>query len=544
MTENNEPDELASLPAAVAFDSRRARLPLVWLVPIVAALIGGWIALRAVLDHGPTIVVTFIDADGLETGKTKVRYKSVDVGDVKRVTLAPDHRTVNVSIEMAKFAKPFLVEGTRFWVVRPRLGASGVSGLGTLLSGAYIGMDVGTSAESSREFVGLEAPPVISGDTAGKEYVLEAADVGSLGVGAPAYFHHIQVGQISSLELNADGRGVTLRLFVQSPYDRFVTRDTRFWHASGVDVAVDSGGVHMQTESLATILAGGVALEAPPGSVAVNPAAPDTHFRLMASRDIAMKAADGAAESYVLYFNESLRGLTPGAIVDFRGVEVGEVSSMRVDYDRVAQKFLFPVVINVYPERIQPDYGKGAADPRGAVHSLVVRMIGHGLRAQLRPGSLLTGQLYIALDFFPRAAKVAAQPNLNPMPLPTMPGNLEELQNSVVSVAHKLDQLPLERIGRDLDLVLGSLHTTLTGANALIAKVDKDIVPETQSTLAQAKLTLAQTQAAIAPDTTLQSDLHATLTSVTRAADSIRVLADYLDKHPEALIRGKTQEPK
>jgi len=540
MSEDGDFEAADALPAVSG--RNRMRLPLIWLVPILAAIIGGWIAVRAILDHGHFIVVTFIDADGIEAGKTKVRYKNVDLGDVRKITLAADHRTVNVSIEMARFADPFLVDGTRFWVVRPRLGASGVSGLGTLLSGAFIAMDVGTSHDYVRNFTGLEVPPAITGDSAGKQFVLEAADLGSLSVGAPAYFHHIQVGQIIALALNDDGRGVTLKLFIQSPYDRFVTSDTRFWHASGVDVAVDAGGVHMQTESLTTILAGGVALEAPPGSTAVSPVPSESHFKLVASRESAMKAPDGAVETFVLYFDESLRGLAPGAAVDFRGVEIGEVTSLKVEYDRGTDKFLFPVLVNIYPERVRSRYRKGSNHPQASSYDLVASMIEHGYRAQLRTASLLTGQLYIALDYFPHSAKLVAQPTQAPMPLPTIPGNLAELQNSIVSVAHKLDQFPLDKIGHDLDHVLGSLNITLASANAMIGKVDKEIVPEAQSTLAQAKVTLAQTQNALGPDTSLQTDLHATLSSVSRAADSVRVLVDYLDKHPEALIRGKVQE--
>jgi paraquat-inducible protein B len=544
MSEPVDPTDLDSLPSAVVYRSQRSRLTLVWLVPAVAALIGGWIAVRAIIDRGPTITVTFIDADGIEAGKTKVRYKSVDVGSVKMVSLAPDLRTVTVTIEMAKFARALLVSGTRFWVVRPRLGASGVSGLGTLLSGAYIGMDMGSSHEAAREFSGLETPPVVAGGTPGKQFVLESQDLGSLGVGAPAYFHHIQVGQISSLSLNPDGHGVTLKLFVEAPYDRFVTDDTRFWHASGVDIAVDSAGVRMQTESLTAILAGGVALETPPGSIATAPASADSHFHLATNRDAAMKAPDRVVDPYILYFDESLRGLAPGSIVNFRGVDIGEVTSMKVEYDRSQERFRFPVLINVYPERIRSRYRQGSDRPQVAAHALVAGMIEHGFRAQLRTASLLTGQLYIALDFFPRSAKVAPQPELTPMPLPTIPGNLEELQNTIVSVAHKLDQLPLAKIGQDADDALRSLSRALGSANGLLGKVEGDILPEAKSTLTQAQLTLAQAQQAVAPETSLQSDLHSTLTSVTRAADSIRVLADYLDKHPEALLRGKTEERK
>jgi paraquat-inducible protein B len=544
MNEPHNPSGLDSLPKAIPHQPRRLRLSWVWLVPILAGILAGWIAVRAILDRGPAIEVTFKDAEGIEAGKTKVRYKSVDIGSVKTVTLTSDRRTVHVLIQMEKFARPFIVAGSRFWVVRPRLGVSGVSGLGTLLSGAYIAMDAGSSQAPQNRFAGLEVPPIVAGDTAGTEFVLDGQDLGSLGVGAPAYFRHIQVGQVSAVMLNRDGRGIILQLFVYAPYDHFVTDDTRFWHASGVDVAVSSSGVHLQTESLATVLAGGIAFEAPTESTAIKPATPGTHFRLARNRESAMKAPDRVVESYVLYFEESLRGLMPGASVDFRGIEIGEVASMNVEYDRAGEKFLFPVLIHIYPERIEARYRSGTDRPQTAAHALVATMIGHGYRAQLRSSSLLTGQLYIALDSFPRATPVIAQPELTPMPFPTIPGNIEQLQNTVVSLAQKLDRLPVDRIAGNIDSVLTSLHAALDGTNHLVGSVDKNLIPEAQSALAQARMTLADTQHVVAPEASLQGDVHSTLTSIGRAADSVRVLADYLDQHPEALLRGKAEGSK
>ncbi|HEY0340955.1 MAG TPA: MlaD family protein [Steroidobacteraceae bacterium] len=539
-----EPNVPASneLPTAAPHRSaHRSRIPLVWVVPAVAAVIGVWLGIHAYLDRGPTITVTFLDAEGIEAGKTKVRYESVDIGTVATVAPAQDRRTVDVTIETAKFAAPFLVTGTRFWIVRPRLGATVVSGLGTLLSGAFIAMDAGTSKEEARDFTGLELPPAVAGSATGRQFVLDAADVRSLSVSSPVYFHHIAVGQISSIALNPDGRGVTLTAFINTPYDAFVTRDTRFWHASGVDVEVDSSGVHVQSESMATILAGGIAFDSLPSSTAGAPAAEGTHFRLGANRQASMKTADATSEPYVLYFEQSLRGLAPGAAVDFRGMEVGEVVAVNLEYERSSGKLRFPVLIDIYPERVQSRYAKGDEAASTLSRALVGRLVEQGLRAQLRTASLLTGQLYIALDFFPRSVKVTAQPTLTPMPLPTVPGNFEELQNSLASVAHKLDQLPLDKIAHDLDVALVSLNGTLGSTNGVMAKVESDILPEAKSTLSQARHSLQQT---LAPEAALQNDLHTTLSSVGRAADSIRVLADYLDAHPEALLRGKKEDPK
>jgi paraquat-inducible protein B len=525
------------LPTAEAHRAHRSRIPLVWVVPALAACIGAWLAINAYLDHGPPIRITFSDAEGIEAGKTKLRYESVDIGDVKAVKLAPDGRTVEVVVETANFAAPFLVSGSRFWIVRPRLGTTGISGLGTLLSGPYIAMDPGRSKAAARNFSGLDRPPVVAGSAQGRGFVLEAKDVGSLSVSSPAYFRHIQVGRISAIALNPDGHGVTLNLFIDSPYDRFVTDDTRFWHASGVDVDLDSNGIHVQSQSLTTILAGGIALEAPVGSLASVPSAENAHFALDANRAAAMKPPNGITESYVLYFGESLRGLTPGAVVDFRGVEIGEVVAINVQYERDSEKFQFPVLINIYPERLQSRFSKGGDRPATQSHPFIARLIEQGFRAQLRSSSLLTGQLYVALDFFPRAAKVRSSPELTPMPLPTIAGNLEQVQNSIISVAHKLDQLPLNKIAQDFDATLVSL-------NSLLGNADRIILPEAKSTLSQARGTLLEAQQALAPDSSLQGDLHSTLTSVGRAADSIRTLVDYLDRHPEALIRGKVEDPK
>jgi paraquat-inducible protein B len=536
MTETSPNAAPTPLPSAVARPAHRSRIPLVWLVPALAAGIGAWLAIHAFLDHGPVIKITFLDAEGIEAGKTKLRYDSVDIGDVRAIQLASDGRTVEVTVETANFASPFLVSGSRFWIVRPRLGTTGISGLGTLLSGPYIAMDAGASKAPARSFSGLERPPVVAGSAQGRQFVLEAKDLGSLSVSSPAYFHHIPVGRISAIALNPDGHGVTVNVFIDSPYDRFVTEDTRFWHASGVDVDLDSSGIHVQSQSLTTILAGGIAFEAPPDSLASVPSEENSHFSLGLNRATAMKPPNGITESYVLYFSESLRGLAPGAVVDFRGVEIGEVVAINVQYQRDSEKFQFPVLINIYPERLQSRFSKGGDRPVTQSHSFISSLIEQGFRAQLRSASLLTGQLYVALDFFPRAAKVHSLPELTPMPLPTIPGNLEQVQKSLISVAQKLDELPLNKIAHDLDATLVSLHGFLDHA-------DHEILPEAKSTLSQARDTLLDAQHALAPDSSLQSDVHGTLLSVGRAADSIRTLVDYLDKHPESLIRGKSAEP-
>ena len=232
-------------------------------MPIIAVLIGGWLAVKAVIDKGPTITISFATGEGLEAGKTKIKFKNVDIGTVKGVSLSPDHGHVIARAELAKDAARLLVDDTRFWVVRPRISGGTVSGIGTLLSGSFIGMDLGAASTPRRDFVGLEMPPVIPSGVPGREFVLKGDDMGSLDVGSPIFFRRLQVGQVTSYNLDDNGKGVTMRVFINSPYDKYVKDDTRFWQASGVDVSLDTNGVKVNTQSLVAILIGGLAFQTP-----------------------------------------------------------------------------------------------------------------------------------------------------------------------------------------------------------------------------------------------------------------------------------------
>ena len=231
-------------PEAVVVPRSRFLPELIWAIPVVAALIGGWLAVRAIRSHGPTITISFRDAAGLVAGKTKLRYRDVEVGEVRDIGFSPDRATVVITAELVREAGPWLVEDTRFWAVRARVAAGEVTGLETLLSGAYIGLDVGSSRRARREFIGLEEAPIVSGGTPGRAFVARGAR--AIGVGSPIFFHRMQVGQVTTSELDADGRQVSIGLFVRAPFDRYVTTSTRFWEAGGVRATLDTAGVKIE----------------------------------------------------------------------------------------------------------------------------------------------------------------------------------------------------------------------------------------------------------------------------------------------------------
>ncbi len=546
------------LPEAVAVPRRRFAPQLIWVVPIVAVLVGGWLAVKAVLERGPVITIAFKTAEGLEAGKTKIKYKEVEIGLVKAVTLSQDRKGVVATAELSKQAESFLVADTRFFVVRPRVTAGGVSGLGTLLSGGYIGIDIGKSKESRRDFVGLEVAPIVTRDEPGRQFILRANDVGSVDVGTPIYFRKVTVGQVVAEELEKSGKGVTFTIFVNAPFDQYVTPSTRFWNASGIDVSVSATGLQVRTESLISILVGGVAFEADPDAATESPADANTAFTLFADRTQAFKRLDAVVDTYLLVFDGSVRGLSPGAPLDFRGVNVGEVVKIGVSVDPNTFTFTMPVLVKLYPQRLASQQFIGTtmavSESPGVRLSRVKRMVDKGFRAQLRSGNLLTGQLYVALDFFPNAPKLKGDPIAkNPPEIPTIPGTFEELQDNLTNVVKKLDKLQIEEIGADARKVLASLDETLKGvdsllqgANGLVKRVDADVMPDLRRALDNAGraldnagATLKSADAVLSSESPLQSDLRQTLMDVNRTLAAIRALADTLTRNPESLVRGK-----
>ncbi|MEW6341586.1 MAG: MlaD family protein [Pseudomonadota bacterium] len=514
--------------------SRRWLPSLVWLIPLLAALIGIALAVRSVSGKGPEITISFNTAEGLESGKTQVKYKDVDIGYVKAIALSDDLSHVEIHVQLSKQGAKFAVKDTRFWVVRPRVGVSGVSGLGTLLSGAYIGADAGHSKETQAGFTGLETPPAVTGDQKGHRYTLHGDSLGSVDIGSPIFYRRVQVGQVVGFSLDKDGTGVTIQVFVNAPYDQYVGTNSRWWHASGVDLRLDSSGFVVNTQSLASIVVGGLAFESPPGQPVGEQAQEGMSFRLGADQADAMRTPDGIAVRMVMNFNQSLRGLSVGAPIDFRGIVLGQVTDIGVDYDPQTHTFTMPVTVEVYPDRLRRRIHNAAVpQPQTeASHAILQRLVARGLRGQLRTGNLLTGQLYIALDIFPNAAPASLDLTRDPVELPTIPNTLDALQVQVADIARKLDQIPFDQLGQNL-------NNSLKNADKLFAQLNTEVLPQARDTLASAQQTFSSAQATLQQDSPMQSDVHEALQELTRTLQSLNALSDYLERHPESLLRGK-----
>ena len=516
--------------------SRRWRPSLVWLVPMAAALVGLSLLISTWKTMGPRITISFQTAEGLEVGKTLVKYRDVTIGRVTAIAVSPDHGNVLVTVELAKSAQDVASDDTHFWVVRPRFGVGWVSGLNTLLSGSFIGVQTGASRLPRRRFVGLEDPPPLEHGPHGTLVLLHADDLGSVSLGAPVYFRRLQVGRVIDERLEPDGRGVQVALFIDAPSDRFVNESTRFWNAGGLDVSLGAGGLNLKTQSLISVLVGGIAFESPPVTSDVRPAISGTQFFLYKDQAAAMAPPDGEPHYVRMRFEQSLRGLSIGAPVEFVGVNIGSVFSIDLDYDATTQRFPVVVTAVIYPRRMGRAYEvlaqQGTAQSDDSMARLVGQLVARGLRAQPRPGNLLTGQLYLALDFIAGAQTARFDPAVRPLEIPTMRGSIDELQLRIASIVDKIDALPMAAIARHVD-------EDLTGIHAAIDQLNNQMIPSVTRTFGAAHMTLGNIDRVLADDSPQMDSLEQTLEQARKTMGSIRALTDYLDRHPEALIRGR-----
>jgi len=540
------PDDL---PHAVADPPRRKRLPFVWILPVLVAVVAAIVVLQQKLAEGPRIDIDFLSADGIEVNKTKIRYKDVDIGDVTDIHVAKDRKKVVVTARIHEDAREYLVDDTRFWVVRPRVAGGSVSGLGTLVSGAYISLDVGRSSIKRRTFDGLEVPPIVTSDLPGREFVLHADDIGSLSVGSAVFYRHMAAGQVVAYSLDPGGASVTIKIFIYKPYDAFVTRATRFWQASGIDMSIGSEGVKLRTESLTSILEGGIAFQALPAAATANTVPADTAFTLYTDRERAMRQSDTEVRTFIMYFKGSLRGLSVGAPVDLRGITIGEVKSLSVEYERDGGTLRFPVEVDIFPQRIRGrdrhgDHPLGIDETSDtASRVLVDSLVAHGMRAELKTGSLLTGQKYVALDFHTEVPPDPVGWDSKPAVFPTTTGALDDIQDSVGSIAKKLDKVPFDQMTARLMTTLTTLDDTLKTTDRLVRQIDGTLAPQISATLTEAQGAMKNAKEMLGQDAPLQSDLSATLLELSRAARSVSALVDYLERHPESLLRGKPGDP-
>lgn len=528
---------------------------LVWLIPIITLLIGGWLVYKTLSEQGPSVTISFKTADGIEAGKTKIKFKNVEIGVVESVQFAEDFTHVMLTAKFHYGTEEFLRRGTRFWVVKPRLGVRGVSGLDTLVSGAYIEIEPGQGIPR-RHFVGLEVPPVVRATENGKEIVLIADRLGSIDTGSPIYYQGITAGEVLGYELGNDRRSVYIHAFIKSPLDELVQSNTRFWNVSGMDVSMDADGFQMRTESMQSLLFGGIAFETPRTVEPVKDEVATLIFTLYGSYDDIQNQAFTHKIKFVTYFESSVRGLNLGAPVEFKGIKVGSVTDIKLEFNSKDTSFRIPVIIEIEPERI---VDRSASETDASPYETLANLVDKGLRAQLATGSLLTGQLFVQLDMRPDTeATLSGLQHVLPE-LPTVPGGMDAITASLQNFADKLEQVEIDKIGKELLTTLEGTSTlfnapelhaavadmkgTMRSLKTILDDLDgtniNDAIASAKAVLDKMQTTMTLLNATLRPDSPLQHSVIQMTSELEETARSIRALVDLLERNPDSLIFGK-----
>lgn len=486
------------------------RLSPIWIIPIVAALLGAWLAWKYYAARGPAITVRFETADGIVAGKTPVLCRSVTVGTVENVSLTSDLKGVVVTMQMTSEATRLLTADTQIWVVRPRYGAGGISGLSTLVSGSYIELAPGVSNAARWDFVGLEQPPVTPKGVPGLHVTLFTDEAGGIAPGTAITYKGLSAGRIETRIFHPENGKVEFGAFISAEFAPLVRANTKFWNVSGLDVQVGANGLQLRTGTLESLLMGGITFGQPTGAAASAPPATDgATFALYESLEDTKKFAMRSSLPYLLLFTGGVRGLSDDAPVEFRGVRIGTVNGVSFRYLPNDPERRVPVLIQIDPTFITnlPSENTEAAE------NFIADAVRNGLRASLKTGNLLTGQLYVDLDFQKDAPSATVAELEGYRIIPTISGGLGELQDKATAVLDKLAALPLDETVRNASAALEAVKTMTDN--------------------------LSKTADGFSADSPVYKQLTTTLRELDETLRSVRALADTLEQKPNSIIFGK-----
>jgi paraquat-inducible protein B len=541
----------------------------IWLIPLAALMVVGYLAYQFAVERGPLISITFDTAEGLKPKQTEVQYKAVTIGRVEEVKLSEDRSHVTAKIRMDPEHEHILTEHARFWVVRPRMegGLSALQeGLKTLVSGAYITVDPGDpppDAKRMTHFQGLAVPPSIRSNQPGTVYVLEASKLGSLKSGSLVRYRDTDVGEVLSHQLMPAGGGIQIRVFVEAPYDKHVVAETRFWNASGISIGSDGDGLNIELLSAKALFSGGILFDTPPEAIGNPPAKTGTRFELYDS-EAAARTTFFASHPYVSYFQSSVRGLSVGSEVHKYGQRIGTVTDVSLTRDPRGGhegQFAVRVAYVLQPERLLPEEDRVALEHEG-----IAELVDRNLRVVLHSTNMLTGQKALSLQYIPTGQPVELRREGEAIVLPSETQDFSEVTSTLASIANDIDRIPFAQIGNNLNRTLASveqtvggpelksaiesLETTMKEAEQLVQEAREGIGPALAALpRVAAKLEGAAAQAedvlgsqGYGPGSDIHRNLQRLINNVADAARSVRVLAEHLERQPESLLRGRSEE--
>ncbi|MEY8263668.1 MAG: MlaD family protein, partial [Bermanella sp.] len=358
----------------------------------------------------------------------------------------------------------------------------------------------------------LEAPDIRQRSNLGTRYILRSKALGSLATGSPIKYRGIQVGEVTKYKLVDDHQHVDIEVFVAAPHDQYIKQQTRFWNISGVGLKLNSEGFQLDMDSMTSLMIGGIAFSTEGPGIESEPAAAKTVFNLHKTQIADIEETLTLSVPMKLYFANGVKGLSKGATVEFKGLRMGTVTDVGVEFDKSEKSLLTFAMINIEPQRLPTELNEQQTDSQriARIHRFFKRMVSQGMRGQLTSGNILTGQSQITLDFFPMMKKGQVKFIEGVMVLPTAQESLEGLLDKIDQIMQRFEAMPIEEIGRNIAQTTASVNSLVHSLNAVEGGVVGVQVEEA-------------------------------LSELTRAARSMRSMTEYLERHPEALLKGKGQ---
>jgi len=457
----------------------------VWIFPIITALIGAWILFYHYSHQGPEVTLITTNAEGIEAGKTTIKSRSIDVGVVESATLTDDLSHVEIKARLNADMQKLLHGDTVFWVVKPQVGREGISGLGTLLSGAYIELQPGTKGGVRDDYQLLDSPPLAPPDAKGIRVVLDSKKAGQLTPGDPVLFRGYRVGSVETSVFDPQKRTMSYQLFINAPNDRLVTSNVRFWKDSGIAVDLTSAGMRVEMGALTTLFGGGVSFDVPDGIDLGQPVAEKTEFDLYDNQRSIQESLYTEHKDFLMFFKDSIRGLQPGAPVEFRGMRLGTVGQVPFFMPGLRQAlnedYRIPVLIRIEPERLKSQMGESPD-----VLTNLPQLLERGLRGSLKTGNLVTGALYVDLDFVSKPPPITGIREFGGYSIiPTVSSGLAQIQQRLMDTLDKINNLPLNPMLEQATGTLAEsqrtmrrLQTTLDNLNKLTASQSVQSLPQ------------------------------------------------------------------
>ena len=498
---------------------------------------------RSVKSQGPVAYIRFETAEGIGAGTTDVRCRSVKVGVVKEVKLSEDLRSVVILAELYPDSGGLLRQGTNFWVVRPRVSATDVSGLDTLIKGAYLELEPGNQeGEQVNHFNGLETPPATNRDIPGRRITLTAEQAGSLVSGSPIYYRGFEVGRIENRKLDIAFQRVTYDAFIRAEYSSLVKENTRFWNTSGIDISAGADGFKVRTPSFQAMVSGGATFGVPEGLAPGNPVSDGSSFTLFENQDAANRSTFNPTMKFVLLFEQSVRGLVKGAPVEFRGIPIGRVADISFDYLKGEDDSRIPVLVEIDPSLLRRESEEKVSKPDdGFLKDAVDR----GLRVALKTGSLLTGALYVDLDYYKDPMPAALTKVGEFASIPTVSSGFAQLETKLSVILDKFQALPLDESFKKINGLADEATATLASARKTFDSKDFANLPkDLRGSLAafeKAAGSLDHLVSSVGPNGVVQSDLLRTLDELRSSLRSMKTATKAIEEKPNSLIFGKSK---